>query len=127
VCAVREVVDRFVATSSVEVDLHVDPGLDQHLNDMASATAYRAVAEALTNVRRHACDTSRVLVKLTRPSPGELRLTVTNDGAPADLGGRPRSGFGLMGLTERVELLGGTLTAEPVPTGGWRLEMVLPI
>ncbi len=72
-------------------------------------TVYRVVQEALTNARKHAPDTL-VEIDLTG-SPGEtLLVSITNRlplGDPLDV---PRSGLGLIGLRERTELVGGSLT-----------------
>lgn len=93
-----------------------------------NATAQRAVQEALTNVRRHAPTAPSVTVEAA-PSDGKLWLQVGN--SPADgpgngpVGGR--GGLGLIGLRERVEAVGGTLSAGPDSDGGWRLAVLLPV
>jgi signal transduction histidine kinase len=87
-------------------------------------TAYRVVQEGLTNARKHAAG---LPVKLTvTGQPGEgLRIELTNPGSNgASL--TPGSGTGLVGLTERVELAGGTLDHGRRPDGGFRLEASLP-
>ncbi|MCK7480830.1 MAG: sensor histidine kinase [Candidatus Moduliflexus flocculans] len=69
---------------------------------------YRAAQEGLTNVRKHA-DASRVDVTLDFSQPGYIRLTVQDDGSgAADTSG----GFGLIGIRERVQLLGGEFRVE---------------
>src|SRR4029079_13933941 len=73
---------------------------------------------------RHARSASRVEIRVVQGG-GRLRLRVTDDGQtdPA----RPAShGFGLLGMTERAELLGGTLRAGPAPGGGWAVDAELP-
>lgn len=126
--ALREVVDSFAAAIPAEVCLHVDPELDRDITEAAYATAYRTVVEALTNVRRHAHHPRRVTVVLTRCNPRTLRVCVTDDGASQGTHRRRRrGGFGLVGLAERVDLLDGTLTAGPLPTGGWQVEVQLPV
>ena len=88
------------------------------------AAIYRLAQEALTNALRHARNASRVEIRLAEGA-GRLRLRVTDDGQidPA----RPAShGFGLLGMTERVQLLGGTLRAGPAPEGGWAVDAELP-
>ncbi len=85
---------------------------------------YRLAQEALTNALRHARNASRVEIRVAERA-GRLRLQVADDGQidPA----RPAShGFGLLGMTERVNLLGGTLRAGPVPEGGWAVDAELP-
>jgi len=56
---------------------------------------------------------------------GTLRLRVTDDGQ-TDLARPASHGFGLLGMTERVQLLGGTLRAGPAPGGGWTVDAELP-
>jgi signal transduction histidine kinase len=88
------------------------------------AAVYRLAQEALTNALRHARNASRVQIRVAEGA-GSLRLHVTDDGQidPA----RPAShGFGLLGMSERVQLLGGTLRAGPAPGCGWAVDAELP-
>src|SRR4051794_6223648 len=88
------------------------------------AAVYRLAQEALTNALRHARHASRVQIRVGEGA-GRLRLRVTDDGQgdPA----RPAShGFGLLGMSERVQLLGGTLRARPAPQRGWAVDVELP-
>ncbi|MEU8355676.1 histidine kinase [Nonomuraea sp. NPDC048882] len=141
----------------LEEALHEQGTADRVPRDVA-ATAYRVVVESLTNVRRHARTASRVEVSIHRirdDAGPALEISVTNDartGAPphaatagaatsdsatvgADMTGTDlvdgvgrRGGLGLAGLTERVEALGGTLTAGPhTPSSGWRVTTTLPL
>ncbi|MEV4314616.1 histidine kinase [Actinocrispum sp. NPDC049592] len=107
-----------------------DYGADAHLTVVGSSSLpedtedalYRAVQETLTNVRKHAPG-ARVDVVLEHGS-GEVALTVTNQGGQRTAPARER-GFGLTGMRERAELLGGSLEAGPVD-GGWRVRMTVP-
>ncbi|MER5644040.1 histidine kinase [Streptosporangium sp. NPDC002524] len=108
---------------SVRVDLSVDPGLERRLSQETSATVYRVVTEALTNVRRHAPEATRVAITVTRAGES-VRVRVDDDGGGHSQAAR-RGGFGLVGLTERAEVLGGSLSAGPEP-GGWRVEALVP-
>jgi two-component system, NarL family, sensor histidine kinase UhpB len=95
--------------------------------DPRVATAlYRMVQEALTNVARHARATS-VDVSL-RARGGELMLSVADDGIglPADALQRAGS-FGLLGLQERAQALGGRLKIGPRRGGGTLLMVTLPM
>ena len=85
-------------------------------------TAYYVVSEALTNVAKHARAT-RVHVTL-QERDGELRLRVSDDGVG---GADPARGSGLVGLKDRVEASGGTLTVESRPGEGTRLDVALPL
>jgi len=105
------------------VDVEVPGDLDE-LPLQVDAAVYRLAQEALTNALRHARNASRVEIRVVEGA-GRLRLRVTDDGQidPA----RPAShGFGLLGMTERVQLLGGTLRAGPAPGGGWTVDAELP-
>jgi signal transduction histidine kinase len=83
---------------------------------------YRTAQEALTNARKHAPG-GAIRVVLTY-QPERVALTVTNHG------GNPAStvvagGYGLVGMRERAEQVGGELTAGPV-VDGWRVRLVVP-
>lgn len=87
-------------------------------------TAYRIVQEGLTNARKHAAGHPVTLTVTGQPGDG-LRIALTNPGSNgASL--TPGSGTGLVGLTERVQLAGGTLDHGRLPDGGFRLEASLP-
>lgn len=94
------------------------------LRPQVDTAGYRIAQEALTNALRHARHAARVEIRVAE-SAGRLRIRVTDDGRtdPA----RPVThGFGLRGMTERARLLGGTLTAGPMPEGGWAVDAELP-
>jgi signal transduction histidine kinase len=94
------------------------------LPPQVDAAVYRLAQEALTNALRHARKTSRVEIRVAEGA-GKLRLRVTDDGQVD--AARPAShGFGLLGMRERVQLLGGTLRAGPAPEGGWAVDAELP-
>lgn len=116
----RDLVQTFEADTGVETDFKVE-GASRPLSAEAQLAIYRAAQEALTNVRRHA-EASRVEVALGYRADG-TELLVTDVGAahPSHNG----NGYGLMGMRERAELLGGTLEAGP--TGdGFRVRLWIP-
>ncbi len=105
----------------VDVEL---PGDLDGLPPQVDAAVYRLAQEALTNALRHARNASRVEIRVVADA-GRLWLCVTDDGQLDPT--RPAShGFGLLGMTERVQLLGGTMRAGPAPEGGWTVEAELP-
>ncbi|WP_438352802.1 sensor histidine kinase [Microbacterium sp. CJ88] len=85
----------------------------------------RVVQEAVTNAMRHAPDARTVQVRVSA-ADSTVRVEVTDDGAGAAAphGG---GGFGLRGLRERIDLVGGTFSAGPIPGGGWRVQAELPL
>ncbi|MEU5589173.1 sensor histidine kinase [Streptomyces chrestomyceticus] len=116
------------ARTGPPVALHIEEGLDETVPAEVAAAVHRIVREALTNIRKHAADATVVRIKV-RTVPSGLELRVTDDGGhPARLSEQARGGgFGLAGLTERAEALGGRLTAGPAPEGGWEVRAVLPL
>jgi signal transduction histidine kinase len=89
-----------------------------------TTTVYRIVREALTNVARHAPQAAGVTVTVEQGD--EITVKVTNDAPPAPTRAHHRGGYGLIGMRERVETLGGTLSAGPRPAGGWSVAATLP-
>ncbi|WP_240617434.1 sensor histidine kinase [Nocardioides speluncae] len=84
---------------------------------------FRIAQESVTNAVRHARQATRVDVAVTE-SGDEVLLTVRDDGV--DAAASYLTGYGLIGMTERAALLGGTLDAGPDPAGGWTVRAVLP-
>lgn len=105
------------------VDVELPDDLDD-LPPQVDAAVYRLAQEALTNALRHARDASRVEIRVVEGA-GRLRLHVTDDGQ-IDSARSVNHGFGLLGMTERVQLLGGTLRAGPAPERGWTVDAELP-
>ncbi|QIZ36201.1 sensor histidine kinase [Saccharopolyspora sp. ASAGF58] len=110
----------------VPVEFTVD-GAAAMVSAAVGRTAYRVVQEALTNVHKHAFG-ARVSVHVIY-SDDRLRLVIRNTEPPgraaADLAGSG-SGSGLLGLQQRVELVGGTFHAGRGADGGFELDVVLP-
>ncbi|MEU3350734.1 histidine kinase [Streptomyces sp. NPDC037389] len=112
------------------VTLSVDPRFDEGLAPGLGASVHRIVGEGLANVAKHSPDASAVGVSLRR-SGERLFVSVRDDGGPARTPSAPRApedsgGLGLVGVGERADAIGGSLTAGPVPDGGWELLAVLP-
>ncbi|QZY27932.1 sensor histidine kinase [Nocardioides coralli] len=110
------------ATPSVEVSL--DDSLPR-LSRPVDAALYRLAQESLTNAGRHARSATRVVIDVRREGDA-VRLRVSDDGQ-TEPGPDPEPGFGLLGMAERAQLLGGSLSAGPGPAGGWVVEAVLPV
>jgi signal transduction histidine kinase len=113
-----------VVAAGVTVDVRTEGDLEA-VPAGVSLAAYRVVQEALTNVLRHAGPT-RARLDLRAGEDG-LTIRVENDGPAASW--RPSlasGGHGSIGMRERLELYGGSLTAGPRPEGGWSVEARLP-
>ncbi|MFI0449496.1 sensor histidine kinase [Actinomadura sp. 6N118] len=93
-----------------------------------TTSIHRIVQEALTNARKHAAYATAVRVGIGRTARG-VEVTVRDNGrGPSQAARRrlPSGGYGLVGLGERVEALGGQVYAGPRPEGGWEVVAVLP-
>jgi signal transduction histidine kinase len=95
-------------------------------SDAVGRTCYRVVQEGLTNAAKHAPG-SDVHIALDGTAGGELHVGVRNSAATGAAAPRPpSSGFGLLGLAERVGLVGGRLDHHPTPDHGYVLAARLP-
>ncbi len=116
-----ELVDR-LRRIGVEARLHV-AGPRRPLPTLVDWSVYRIVQESLTNVTKHASG-AHTDVNL-RYGQRSLIVTVSND-APQHRSAR-RNGHGLLGMRERVEVLGGTLSVGSQPRGGFAVTAEIPI
>ncbi|MCO1574169.1 histidine kinase [Crossiella sp. SN42] len=91
-----------------------------------TSTVYRVVQESLTNITKHAPHARAVTVDVIQDRP-EITVEVVDDAPPAPARYPRRGGYGLVGMRERVEALGGTLSAGPCPDAGWSVRAVLPL
>lgn len=116
----------FEQDSHVRTSLEIS-GTARELDSETSLTLYRAAQEALTNIRKHAAP-DRVEVSLSY-DPDGTRLTVRDHAqtlsAAEDPGGHDGRGYGLTGMRERAELLGGSLSADRT-ADGFRVELWIP-
>lgn len=114
--------------AGVDIDGTAEPSRSHAIPDAAGRAAYRVVQEGITNASRHAPG-ARVRVSLTVREQ-QLIVAVTN-GAAMDASSAVGSGLGLVGLAERVALLGGTLEFGPWDGGrskpGYRLLACIPL
>jgi signal transduction histidine kinase len=99
-------------------------GEPTNVSTLLDWSAYRIVQEALTNVAKHAAG-ARAKITLAY-APDVVTITVTDDGG-ATAGSTSRGGHGLVGMRERVAVLGGEITLGPQPTGGFSVRACLPI
>lgn len=119
-----------VRGAGLPVDFRVD-GTPRPLPSGVELTAYRIVQEALTNTRKHGGPDVGATVRLTY-GDAELELLIEDDGRGAqrelyEEGGADGLGHGLIGMRERVGMVGGSLEAGPREGGGFRIDAVLPL
>ena len=125
----------------IEIDLPSEPGAspgaeaeegNRRLDAELESTIYRVVQEALTNVSRHA-EATQAVVNISERG-GVVHASVTDDGKGLPDAGRlgPRGdglegGFGMSGMRERAELVGGELDLSPAPGKGTVMHLAVPL
>ncbi|WP_349897344.1 sensor histidine kinase [Parafrigoribacterium soli] len=119
-------IDELLASAEragLTVEATIEPGAEP-IPPVVDLASYRILQEALTNAAKHA---GAVVVRvIVRRASDHLELEVRNGPGTS----RPRiasAGVGLLGIRERVELVGGTLQTRSTPDGGWLLHAELPL
>ena len=126
--AISALADR-ARLSGLDVDVSIDLAFEEgreptrHRPEVETAI-YRITQEALTNARKHGAS-QRAIVEIAEDATS-VRVTVRDDGRGFDPHERT-DGFGLLGMQERAQLLGGTLEIDTTPGGGTTVTAVLPI
>ncbi len=123
----RGIADIEMLAANPNMALPVVVELSGDLDDLkpaVDAALYRLAQESITNATRHATGASRVDVAVIGDE-ASVRLSVRDDGASVG-GVRGSAGFGLVGMTERAKLLGGSFSAGPNPGRGWTVTASLP-
>ena len=112
-----------VRGSGVPVTVEVR-GSEQAVPPGVDLSAYRIVQEALTNVLKHTVSAEAHVV--LEYGEDALGVTVRDDGIPGPVAGAEPDGHGLIGIQERVAVVGGDVTAGPRPDGGFEVHARLP-
>lgn len=121
--AIERACDGLGERTGMTVRHHIALG-GEPLPRTVQVTCYRIVQESLTNIARHA-QARNVTVDLTADE-AQVCITIADDGRGMDAEVEGKDGFGLMGMRERVDLLGGTLTIGSVATKGVTVRATLP-
>jgi len=112
------------ASRSLQINIEVS-GEPRPLPTRLEAGVYRLAQEALTNVIRHAAaNSARVRLHYL---PEHIQLSVEDDGVGFDPQKVPPGRYGLVGMNERVKMLGGSLVLESRPAHGTRIEASIPL
>ncbi len=121
--ALEWLIDDFSRHSGIQCRLQL-PEESVSLDDERATALFRIVQESLTNVARHA-EASRAEVRLDKYDHS-YRLEVSDDGKGFDPAVRRKSTFGLLGMRERGQMLGGELTIASAPGRGTRVTVTIP-
>ncbi|WP_160096424.1 sensor histidine kinase [Kibdelosporangium aridum] len=115
-------IDELISSTPLEITL-IQQGKAGLLDASIEHAAYRVIQESLTNVIKHAGPVATT-VSLSFAAD-QLSVVVVN--APRVITPNPGTGLGLVGMRERVSLVGGTLHAGPSADGGFEVRAVLPV
>jgi signal transduction histidine kinase len=127
--AIRSLAEEWAERNGVQLDLTIDPQLGR-LPEALELSVFRIVQEGLNNIRKHA-QARHVRLRVERTLTASILVRLMDDGQglpkPIDLAELSASKhFGLLGISERVALLGGTMQVESPPTGGTVLQVEVP-
>jgi len=126
IAALREHVSVFNAKTGIKVDLNLPENVP-NISKTAKINVYRIIQEALNNVEKHS-KAAKVSLSIENPNGGDLKITISDDGAgfkPMSREEKLRS-LGIATMRERAELLGGTLQIESEPGKGTKVQLLLP-
>jgi len=118
--------ERLVANSAQQPPIELD--VRGELDDVAPSiqtAVFRITQEATTNARRHARRATKVSIRIEEDDD-DVTVTVADDGDASSFDPKSSSGYGLVGMTERASLHGGSLAAGPNRGRGWTVRAVLP-
>jgi len=101
-------------------------GNSVELSVFAQQTLFRTVQESLTNIQKHGKGVKHIQVKLEY-SAENVRLAVSDDGQKLDLVSSDQVGYGLQGLKERVDQLGGEFCCGPGSNSGFQVDVTIPL
>lgn len=124
--AIPRLVHSFGQATGILAEYHAEHfNAADSLSPAQALTLYRAVQEGLTNAQKHA-HASHIDVMVEQDN-STVCLSVIDNGTAHGASDASPSGFGLIGLRERVELLGGTFSAAPGTNGGFELRIAFPL
>ena len=125
---VREYVDAYEDRHGLTVDLKGE-NVARDLPALIAFQLLRIIQEALANVRKHA-SAQNAWITFSKPDEGRLQMVIGDDGRgfdPDTVSETPSTSFGLAGMRERVESLGGELTLESQPGLGTQVIVAIPL
>jgi signal transduction histidine kinase len=127
--AIRSLTHQWSKMSGIKVTLEIDPDLGR-LPEPIELSVFRIVQEGLSNVRKHS-EATQVHLALSRTPTASLLVRLSDNGKgiarPLNLAKlSEQKHFGILGISERVTLLGGTMQVESAPGGGMMLKIEIP-
>jgi two-component system, NarL family, sensor histidine kinase UhpB len=122
--AIQWLTQNFSERSSLSIELSFER-TDVVYSKEVSTAAFRIVQEALTNIVRHSGAASARII--ARHSSDELQLDISDDGRGMDVARSRREHLGVVGMSERAHMLGGSMEIDSAPGRGTRISVRLPL
>ena len=127
--AIRSLAEEWAERHNIRLELSIDPKLGR-LPEVLELSVFRIVQEGLNNIRKHAA-ARHVALRVERTPTASILMRLVDDGQglpkPIDLAELSAAKhFGLLGISERVALLGGTMQVESPSAGGTVLQVEIP-
>ncbi|MBN1921181.1 MAG: ATP-binding cassette domain-containing protein [Anaerolineae bacterium] len=127
--AIRSLTSQWTEQTGIPIKLEIDPSLGR-LPEPIELGVYRIIQEGLSNIRKHA-NATHVSLALKRTSAASLSVRLIDNGRgltqPLDLATlTTQKHFGLVGISERLSLIGGTLKLTSAPSGGLEMNFEIP-
>ena len=127
--AIRSLAEEWAERNNIDLALSIDPRLGR-LPEALELSVFRIVQEGLNNIRKHA-QAQHVSLRVERTPTASILVRLADDGQglpkPIDLAELSASKhFGLLGISERVALSGGTMQVESLQTSGTVLQVEIP-
>ncbi|XLZ72697.1 CHASE domain-containing protein [Massilia sp. SR12] len=124
--AIEWQIAQFRQRSGIKCEFIEDAIADQGVDDHCATAFFRVLQESLSNIHQHA-GASMVRIELQQ-SHGMLRMTITDNGIGIETASRHKAGsFGLVGIEERISLLGGSCSINSLTHGGTTVSIAVPI
>jgi signal transduction histidine kinase len=125
--AIGSLVEQFTAASGIRADIHSTGTDGERLPEPVETTLYRVLQEALTNVWKHSAAKSVSVIVERHPEQVQLIVEDDGDGFDPDSDDGTPGHFGLLGMRERVSLIGGTFNIESGSGQGTTLYVRVPL
>jgi signal transduction histidine kinase len=127
--AIRSHVEEWEQRTGISVNMQFDDAAGR-LPETTEISIFRIIQEGLNNIAKHA-EAKRVNLTLSRTPADNLRLRIADDGkgfntTPDLVNLSDNKHFGLVGISERAALLGGSINLDSLPDGGFALEVMIP-
>lgn len=126
--ALERLIEQVQQATSIRINLSLED-CPADLPSRLHQALYRAAQEGLTNIQRHAGASEawlQLTVKNGDPRGGEIELLVSDNGVGITLE-QSQAGYGLVGLKERADILGGEFHVDPRPGGGTTITFRVPL